>query len=230
MIRLAKKEDWPLISEVSKRSGYEDYINYLGPAFLDEGEVLVYEDTRIRAFTKIEHLPDNSIWLSGLRVDPDYWRKGIGTMLTDASIERGVQKGCTAARLLIYEDNFRSLRLAEKGGFVRIEKFDFFEGVPDTTGFTRGLIETDGLVNLGWKFMMSAGPHKLTAESYEEDGWKIISTNERTFQICSMGRMQISFKEGGFTCARSSLVTNSLLNPFKIEGFSSGFVLEKRLK
>ena len=67
-VEIATGADWPKISEISGRSRYEDYINRIGPSYLDNGQVLVWKDeTDIRGFLKLEYLPDTSAWLSGLR-------------------------------------------------------------------------------------------------------------------------------------------------------------------
>ena len=76
MIRLATHDDWNSISDISARSGYVDYINRIGPSFIDSGDVILFENPNIQAFAKLEYLKDNTAWFSGLRVDPEYWRKG----------------------------------------------------------------------------------------------------------------------------------------------------------
>ena len=64
-IEPATSADWPKISEISGRSGYEDYINRIGPAYLESGQVILWKDEMdIRGFLKLEYLPDNSAWLS----------------------------------------------------------------------------------------------------------------------------------------------------------------------
>lgn len=229
MIRLASEEDWPMISRVSRRSGYEDYINHVGPEYLKDGRVMVYEDTEIRGFLKMEYLPDESAWLGGLRVDPDSWRKGIGSSLTLSAIEQAQSEGRKTVRLLIYEDNVRSLNLAEKQGFERIASYDFYDGLPEVTGFSRTETKASGLVNVGWKFMIASPENELHAEQYELNGWTFVATNERTFQISSTGDTPVLFGEGGFTCARSDIGPSPFLEKYREKDFSTGYVLEKKL-
>lgn len=230
MIRKASHDDWPAISDISRRSGYEDYINRVGISYIDEGDVLVYEEDRIKGFAKIEYLPDNSVWFSGLRVDPNYWRSGIGQKLTEGSLGTAADRKCTAARLLVYEDNAKSLSLVEKMGFHLVEKYNFIYGIPDTEGFSiNKSIIRHGFINLGWKFADASKMTPIKGSYYSLDGWNILETNERTFEILSEGEQGITFKGDGFTCAKASLdLTNCIANYNSLE-VSSGLVLEKEL-
>lgn len=229
MIRLARKSDWPEISRISTRSGYEDYINRIGPGYLEDGEVLVFEESSIQAFAKIEYLMDNSAWFSGLRVDPDYWRNGLGTSLTEAGIERAVEKGCNTVRLLIYEDNFRSLKLVDKLGFKNIRKYTFFEGIPDITTLCKETRQPSGLVNLGWKFARIPETGNFEFPAYNGNGWTFMSTGENTFEILSMGSGPVNFLDGGFTCLSGDMGYKDHHQFVSDEKLSSGFILEKNL-
>ena len=230
MIRKATPGDWPSISDISRRSGYEDYINRTGSSYLEEGEVLLYEDGSIKAFSKIEYLPDNSVWFSGLRVDPDYWRSGIGQKLSEASLKFGTEKGCATARLLVYDDNTRSLGLVEKLGFRMVGKYNFIYGTPNLEDFDTVEVALDqGLINLGWKFMEASKAHPVKASLHSFNEWRILETGEKTFEILHTGKpISLSGKEG-FTCARSSMNLTETVHDYAGLDISSGFVLEKAL-
>lgn len=224
MIRPATEDDWQAISNISTRSGYIDYINMVGPSYLSDGEVLVYENPDIQGFTKIEYMPDNSAWFSGLRVDPDHWRSGIAKQLTDYGLKRVTERRCSAVRLLVFSDNLRSLKLVDKMGFKKIQEYNFYNGIPEVHGFEKSTVRIDGLVNHGWEFARSDN-EKFTL--YKNSGWQFLSTNEHTFEILSIGDGKIHFVEGGFTCVKSSLGTSALLDSFQGGDFPSGFILEK---
>lgn len=226
MIRQATEGDWPAISNISTKSGYIDYINNVGPSYLREGEVFVFEDPDIQGFTKIEYMPDNSAWFSGLRVDPDHWRSGIGQKLTDFSLKRVADLKCSVVRMLVFGDNIRSLKLVDKMGFTKIREYNFYYGIPDVKAFDKSTIRSDGLVNFGWEFAHSDGSFTL----YRGMGWELLSTNERTFEILSIGDDSLEFDEGGFTCMKSDLGSSKLLESLPREDISSGFVLEKHLE
>ncbi len=231
MIRKATADDWPSISDISRRSGYEDYINRMGISYLDEGEVWLYEDGRIKGFSKIEYLSDNSVWFSGLRVDPDYWRSGIGQQLSEASMKAGAERGCTSARLLVYEDNAKSLGLVEKMGFRIVSKYNFIYGIPNLENFnSEELLLDHGLINVSWKFVEASKIHPVKALLYSSTKWSVLGTGDNTFEILS-AREPLALSEGlGFTCAKSSLDLSKTVSNYAELDISSGFVLEKALK
>lgn len=229
MIRIAGKKDWPAISDISRRSGYEDYINEVGLEYLSTGEVLVFEDPRIEGFTKIEFLPDNSAWFSGLRVDPNFWRKGIATALTEASFQRAMEVGCTMVRLLVYDDNSRSLNLVSKLGFNEVSRFRFFMCPPDLNGFSETKDKLSGYLNLHWKFADISRESAMEFSIYTKDCWKIALTGENTYQILEMGKGKLLTGAGwGFTSIDITNLSDSSYSPFEtgVET-STGLILEK---
>ncbi len=230
MIRKATRQDWPSISEVSRRSGYEDYINGIGASYLDTGEVIVYEEEKIMGFAKLEFLPDNSVWLSGMRVDPDYWRSGIGHKMTEYSLKLAVERNCTTARLLVFDDNFKSLSLVEKRGFKKIQKYRFLEGVPDLKDFEQQeFLVGDGLLNQNWVFMDTSKTSGVNSSLYTRDNWRIIDSDRKTFEIISTGKEKLSLGGNGFTCAKESVDLSKCIFNYEELSISSGFILEKRL-
>lgn len=229
MIRLATAKDWDSISDISRRSGYVDYINRIGPAFLDRGETLVFEDSKIEGFTKIYYLEDKAAWLSAMRVDPDYWRGGIGTKLTLASMDRARERGYGVSRVLIYNDNFRSLKLYEKLGGKVTATYDFFQGLPDLSGFERSVTRISGYVNTSWEFTYFQKDEPLNAETFTGDGWKIIRPDENTAQIMKRGKGKLELMgKDGFTCAENTGTTVNLFS--EDTEISTGMLLEIALK
>lgn len=225
MIRISTPEDWEQISTVSRKSGYEDYINHIGPDYLNEGVVLVLDEGGITGFSKIEFLQDNSVWLSGLRVDPDHWRSGIGTRLTEASMKMAAERNCTTARMIVADDNYRSLNLVEKKGFRKVEKYYFYSGVVNLEGFQGREVDYDGFLNFGWKFASVSGKVRIL----EHDGWTVAATNARTTHIISAGTSRISLKGDGFTSVPSGIDVGDILEEFREPDFRTGYLLEKPL-
>lgn len=230
MIRKANRDDWPSISEVSRRSGYEDYINEIGISYLDEGEVIVFEEEKIKAFAKMEFLPDNAIWFSGMRVDPDYWRSGIGFKLTEYSLKYAVERKCTTARLLVFDDNFRSLNLVEKMGFRKIQKYRFIRGVPDLKDFDQQeYLVNQGLFNQNWVFIDASKTPGINSVLNKRDRWKIIKGESMTFEILSTGDGKIFLDGNGFTCAKDSVDLSGSIYGYDELSVTSGYILEKTL-
>ena len=100
-ITVAGADNWNEISNISMKSGYEDYINKVGSTYLDDGIVLLsYIDETASGFLKLEEMPDNSAWLSGIRVLPEFRRMHIGSNLTEKAIELARSQGLIIARML----------------------------------------------------------------------------------------------------------------------------------
>ena len=230
MIRQAIDEDWDQISEVSKRSGYEDYINHEGKSYLKWGEVLVYEDRTIGGFSKIEYLDDCSAWLSGLRVHPAYWRRGIGTKLTEASIELALEHNCTSARMLINDENEASLNLSLKLGFRIIESFYFLDGIPVLDRFKTSETNYYGLLNRGWKFTKNKGPVLSSVRGDTNARWAVYRGDSDTAQILQKSDEPLEFTGSGYTCISSSINLNTILEKHLDLEFTFAHVLEKKIK
>lgn len=155
MIRTAEPYDWPFISKISEIAGYDDYINAIGPSYMDNGQVLVYEmDGNIAGFLKMETLPDNSSWLSGLRVHPDFRRRSVATKLTEEAISKSRESGRRKVRLLVQHNNLKSLSLVAKLGFKTVSDFIFFQGIPEPVHETENVVtgEFPKMINMGWVF------------------------------------------------------------------------------
>lgn len=152
-VKIADKSDWNSISEISKASGYEDWINEVGEQFLESGTVLLAEDDRPIAFMKMEIWDDNSAWLGALRVHPDSRRIGVGTTLSKEAIDIARGKGANFARLLIEPTNSKSIGLATKLGFSKLNEFSFFSGTIKTSNFVDVEFDEEVYVNLGWVFL-----------------------------------------------------------------------------
>ena len=169
-IRRAIPEDWDQISRLSAISGYEDYINEMGPAFLDDGTILIAENRIPIGFMKISTLPDNFAWFSAVRVHPDYRRLGVGNSLMKEALklaDDGKTRGC---RLMIENSNFRSKGLALKNGFHVVLDLLLFEGGFSRDGLMRSKIEDDEFFSMGWEFCLFSKGLNERVEKYTMDG------------------------------------------------------------
>lgn len=179
IFREATSDDWTAISEISRRSGYEDYINRLGPAYLDEGVVLIAEEESPVGFSKVEMMPDGATWLSGLRVDPDHWRKGIGTHLTRVGIEKSKSMRAYAARMLVEEENYRSRALSEKMNFRDSGKYRFYENGMDLSGYEEVEFKEAVYFAAGWKFIRRERTSDIPGKFFSNGKNIVFSSEER---------------------------------------------------
>ncbi len=253
MIRKAIKKDWPEISHVSRISGYMDYINKEGEAYLDWGEVLVYEEGQIRGFTKLEYLEDGSAWFSGLRVDPAYWREGVATKLTEESIRLSASNGCKTARMLIHDENEASMSLSTKLGFSISESFYFFPGIPSVVNSRIVKTAYPGLLDVGWEFLRKNDELNVHVIGGDTSGWEVFLSSENSAQILKLSDQPLPFKEDsassstqyptttmnrnrhdrpepvGHTCVSSRIGLTPALEPLLDLDFTFAHVLEKKI-
>lgn len=176
IVRVALPEDWNGISEVSRLSGYEDYINRIGPEYLKDGEVIVaLHDKAIVGFMKMQDVCDGSSWFSGIRVHPNFRRLSVATSLTDKAIELARTRGIGQVRLLIQDSNSPSIALARKFGFRPVDRFAFFNGHPkikEQESHGPSELGNPEFLNMGWIFVpySKVNPAELERISFEKNG------------------------------------------------------------
>ena len=232
-IEPATSADWPKISEISGRSGYEDYINRIGPAYLESGQVILWKDEMdIRGFLKLEYLPDNSAWLSGLRVDPDFRRMSIGSELTIAAIESARSTGKRCVRMLIHDGNAKSSGLALKLGFSAVSRFAFFSGIPVGESMKDKMISLgEGVqyLNLGWVFIRYSYVDSVPARyiRYGRDGIAI-TVSGHDYQIIVPDE-HVSLSGEGFTCMEVHGRIPDYLEGLLDRDFDYASVFQKRI-
>lgn len=229
-IRKAIPEDWPRISEISRIAGYNDYINNIGEVYLKSGLVLVAEDEMILGFSKADFLPDNSTWLGGLRVDPDFRRKGIARKLTASLMEESRKAGYDKSRLLIEDGNFKSISLAEKVGFTRIRTYSYFKGGIETDGYEEYSEDLQDYLNLGWEYAFSGSFETNEYGKFYRKGKNRFfrSTSNGFCQVLSAST-RLSGTDEGITCAESDSNLEKFISLEPLEDFKSGHLYEKVL-
>ncbi len=232
VIREAFQPDWPEISRVSRESGYVDYINEIGPTYINWGKTLVCADSRIDGFLKMEFLPDRSIYLSGLRVSPEARRKGVGIALTEYALQEARSGKMKVARLLIEPGNVPSLALAKKIGFNEIRAYHFFVGNIDVSNL-KPAPSGDDVINAGWTFYRAGGPD---SEYYSGDVIRVAlfksgeAWNHGQPYFTVLSGEELVINEGnGLVSVPDELLNMLTGEPKKNPGFEKALLLEKSL-
>lgn len=231
IVRKATGEDWERISEISRISGYNDYINNIGKSYLDDGIVIVAEEGVVMGFSKAEFSPDNSSWLGGLRVDPEFRRRGIAMELTNKLVEYSRDSGCRFSRLLIEDGNTKSINLAEKAGFNRVRSFSFFKGSLVNDGYSVTGPPSGTYLNLGWNFSYSDDfvPDKHGI-FYRKGKNLFFRSEERNFyQVIEADSPFESCDDEGMTIVESGRGHRKFIDLEPLEDFRQGHLYEKRL-
>ena len=75
------------------------------------------------AVVHVQLMSDREGWLSGARVDPEYRRQGLGTLLNTAGVEWLTERGAMVVRLTVEEDNDAAQKQVEKLGYRTVARF-----------------------------------------------------------------------------------------------------------
>ncbi|HHY75880.1 MAG TPA: GNAT family N-acetyltransferase [Firmicutes bacterium] len=121
VIRKARLEDQDHIRAFTQNTfDWGDYVADALPEWLESGnDVYVAELDGIPVgVTCVAYPAEGEAWFQGIRVKAELRRLGIGTMLTEASIEGARKRGARVCRANIDPDNFRSQGLARSMGFM----------------------------------------------------------------------------------------------------------------
>jgi len=126
LVREARPEDKDAVIEFTKNTWERgDYIPMVWDSWINDSHgILLIADYKGEpiGLLHIRFMPDNSAWLEGLRVHPEYRRKGVATILNSEAIKMCISKGIRVFRGAIFEWNVPSLKLAtQKLGFRILE-------------------------------------------------------------------------------------------------------------
>jgi len=216
MIRKANLNDWKYISEISRISGYDDYINKIGIKYMLTGDIYVNDDNNnVNGFLKLEYLGDNSLWVGGLRVHPDYRRKNIGTDLMNYAISKGKIMNYNYLRTLVESINYRSMNLMVKLNLNKKLKIYFFNGGIKLSGYTKDY--SKHFINDDWKFYYYNGFF------YKNDSNIVYISNNRHKCYTIVSGNDFEYTGDGLTC---SYKDNIGLPP---DDFKSGYLFEMLL-
>ncbi len=152
-IRPANSDDWEQIARISTSIADEglvgNYINEIGPKYLNVGRTFVVEGTNIVAFHNIQDVPDGSIYLSGLRVLREYRKKGIAMALIQSAMKQATLNGKKMARAFVEPENKASMALFSKAGFAIKEQLYLYFGSVNIDGFEEESEWPDSILDIG---------------------------------------------------------------------------------
>ncbi|NJE26896.1 GNAT family N-acetyltransferase [Thermococcus sp. MV5] len=168
IIRLARKEDKPFIEEIARLTWEgEDYLARVFENWLKDGNLYVLElEGKVIGTTKLTILPDKVGWLEGLRVHPNYQKRGFGRVLHNFILKKGKELAendiINALEFSTYFLNKESIAMAKKDGFRTVERFYYIQR-PLEEGEKSKLSKIDssdeldykGYIPYGWKFLHS---------------------------------------------------------------------------
>jgi GNAT superfamily N-acetyltransferase len=106
-----------------------DYIEQVWDVWYSDpnGYLIVAEDNGVIAAVSHAYLcPNrNSVWLEGIRVNPDFRRRSIGTELIKKMVQYGKEQGAEEAGAIVSVNNVASQAMMEKNGFVVTSRWSY---------------------------------------------------------------------------------------------------------
>lgn len=128
-IRRAELGDKPRIVEISSKIwDGDDYLPHIFEKWVEEegGEFSVITvDGVVAGCSKMTLLPENVLWLEGIRVDTEYRGRGLGKKMAEYQLKKAKELGYSRLELSTFVENYESLAIIEKRGFRRIASFKF---------------------------------------------------------------------------------------------------------
>jgi GNAT superfamily N-acetyltransferase len=138
---------------------FGDYIEDVFDRWLadDNGLFLAAEHCssgRIAAIDKLTFPTPTEAWFEGLRVNPEFRRRGLATDLQHFMIEQARMRGAACVRFLTLIGNTPIRRNAYRGGFMLRNVVRYWHREPDSPGLTATAV--------------SGGPHRLRPAREDE--------------------------------------------------------------
>ena len=117
----------PILDFCQSTFSWGDYISDVWDFWFKEGILLVTSvNEKPVALCHGLVVDGNCLWIEGIRVHPEFRRKGIAKDLVIETENFGKKENCTTSMMLIESNNTKSLKLAELLGYKQIEKWNFF--------------------------------------------------------------------------------------------------------
>ncbi|MFQ5832916.1 MAG: GNAT family N-acetyltransferase [Candidatus Thorarchaeota archaeon] len=202
-IRPATKEDRDDVLEIAKHiwEGH-DYLPHVFNEWLSDSDshtACLEIDGRVAALNNLRVIENGATgWLEGLRVHPDFRRKGLAHLLTDHIVETASKLGVERLRYTTDTTNLASLKLAEKAGLKPLLEMgvawslleDLKDWITDTSSLKE--VEPDEV------HVLLQRDSSLLASNVIIYDWKALDvTREALREIASSSRFGPALKQDG---------------------------------
>jgi len=117
-IRKAKKSDkGKILSFCQHTFRWGDYIDRVWDKWLAKKNLLAIEQNGKAIGICNAGISQNQVWIEGIRINPDFRRRGYASKLVIASERLAKRKKLGISRMIIADNNKRSLSMAKKLGY-----------------------------------------------------------------------------------------------------------------
>lgn len=127
--RLCEKNDKKAIDEIASLIWEgDDYLSKVFYPWIKDGNFYVATlNEKVVGTAKFTFVPDNVVWLEGLRVHPDFQSRGFGKIInqfTKVKLQEFKEKfDVKYAEFSTYYNNYRSIFIALTNGFQLVDRF-----------------------------------------------------------------------------------------------------------
>ena len=127
--RLATKSDKEQVLDFCKNTfSWGDYIHEVWDSWINEGTLIVIDNQNIPISMAHAATYDNEkmIWIEGIRVHENFRKHGIAQKMIAHFEDYARKQGFEISRMLIASENIPSLTLAQKLGYKKISRWNYF--------------------------------------------------------------------------------------------------------
>ena len=178
-IRRAKKTDKDQILPFCKNTfRWGDYIDRVWDKWLAEKNLLAIEEKGKTVGICNAAISPNQVWIEGIRINPGSRRKGYASKLIMEAERLARRKKLGISRMIIADNNKRSLSMAKKMGYHIEDKWWLYNLSPKKQRTTAKIITN------------TRGLDSLIQSSTFSESWNWFSLNEKTLQkLARQGRI-----------------------------------------
>lgn len=125
--------------------------------------------------------PDEA-WFQGMRINPDYRRRGLSGQLNEACFEWARDRGATVGRVMIFSWNAASLGAARTSGMEPITEFRFAHPEPDPDADGPDRVSSDPAA--AWRYWThsDARDHLRGLGLAPEETWAVRELDREDFE------------------------------------------------
>jgi GNAT superfamily N-acetyltransferase len=208
IIRPARPGDRPAMERICVQTWeWGDYIPEVWDDWLadEQGLPIVCElEGRVVALSRIRLQAPDQIWLEGMRVDPEYRRRGIGRQLLEHSFTFAREHGARTVRLSTSYHNIPVHTLTAQAGMVRVGAYQLWIADPLPGGPDPAFLSAEH-TDLVRAFLSGSPLMAYTHGLYSVDwAWQELSS-ARVAQFLETGQFAARFAPDGRLAALAVL-------------------------
>ena len=178
-IRRAKKTDKDQILPFCKNTfRWGDYIDRVWEKWIAEKNLLAIEEKGKTVGICNAAMSPNQVWIEGIRIHPDFRRKGYASKLVIASENIARKKKLGFCRMIIADNNKRSLKMARSLGYTLEDKWWLYNLSPKKQHATAKIAKS--AKNL---------EHLIQSDTYSESWNWLPLTNSALSKLVRAGRV-----------------------------------------